>query len=701
MNKITHFNLPENTNKLYGDEARSSIHLSVEVANKINEIIDALNKFSSDDLEWKQEQDGRVRGAVLFMKDNLQNSIDDLMQALKNDGFIDNRIKENIKNVIERLDNLLGSITEGSTTLDAELLDIRVGVDGKTHVNAGAQVRNIETLVNGILSNNINIYQGLNWQTSRAINTSGNVYTAGSENFKVSSIKLNKGTKVAFRLFANAGLPVIASGDEEKPLSIIATVPTDGDNQTPVEGVYTVSNESEVLWFSTTRLQDDNAFIKIELPTENVLKWYKQYVSNTGEVVNDNVYGTSEPILLKEGEKISAVLMASDSVSAISKCDAYGNYVTTLRRGKNGAIAQEYKYYATEDCYVRLSTRINGNGDTMTVSNINVKVEPMEKAYTPIFTIGNGHISVAESNVKNDSVYMYTDLIHLDKGMSIHFYSSGSNAMWSLSEWNDNREFVGGIIQGDTRHMEGVYTAPKDMIVRVSAKKVQSGTESVTTEEEFKNVEIFYKPIFYKEVSNDLLYGKTLTFLGDSLAHGNIIGRHAVWSHLLGIKYDMTIHNMGINGNSVARQNVETTNLPMIDRYTNIPTTSDYVVIIGGANDKRLNVSIEDFKSALETIVDGVRANVPKAKLLFMTNFNRFPNSTNSLGLNDIDYVDAMLEVCKNKGVKCFDNYHESGVTFADWFDEGVAQGTTANKHISREGYKWLLPIYENLIRGL
>ena len=125
------------------------------------------------------------------------------------------------------------------------------------------------------------------------------------------------------------------------------------------------------------------------------------------------------------------------------------------------------------------------------------------------------------------------------------------------------------------------------------------------------------------------------------------------------------------------------------------------MVIIGGANDKRLNVSIEDFKSALETIVDGVRANVPKAKLLFMTNFNRFPNSTNSLGLNDIDYVDAMLEVCKNKGVKCFDNYHESGVTFADWFDEGVAQGTTANKHISREGYKWLLPIYENLIRGL
>ena len=701
MNKITHFKLPENTNKLYANETRSSISLTVEVANKINEIVDALNKLSSDDLEWKQEQDGRVRGAVLYMKDNLQNSMDDLMQALKNDGFIDDRIKENISNLIERLDNLLGAITEGSTTLDAELIDIRVGADGKTHVNAGAQVRNIETLVNGILSNNINIYQGLNWEYSKAINTSGNVYTAGSENFKVSSIALNKGTKVSYRLFANAELPVIASGDIEKPLSIIASVPTNGDNQTPVEGVYTVTNPTEILWFSTTRLQDENAYIKIELPTANALKWYKQYVSNAGEVVNDNVYGTSEPILLKEGEKISVVLMASDSVSAITKCDKNGNYIATLRRGKNGAIAQEYKYYATEECYVRLSTRINGNGETMTVSNVNVKVEPMEKSYTPTFTVGNGHINVADSNVRNDSVYMYSELIHLDKGMSIHFYSSGSDAMWSLSEWNANREFVRGIIRGNTRHMEGVYTAEKDMIVRVSAKKVQSGTESVTTEEEFTNVSIYYKPIFYSEVKNDLLYEKTLTFLGDSLAYGNIIGQHAVWTHLLGLRYNMNVNNMGINGNSVARQNVETTNLPMIDRYVNIPADSDYVVVIGGANDKRLNVSIADFKTALETIIDGVRANVPKAKLLFLTNYNRFPNSANTLGLNDIDYVNAMLEVCKDKGVKCFDNFHESGYIFNEWQDEGVTQGTTANKHISKEGYKWLLPIYENLLRGL
>ena len=56
MDKITHFMLPENTNTLYKKEARSSIALTKEVADKINEIVDVLNKFSNDDLAWKQEQ---------------------------------------------------------------------------------------------------------------------------------------------------------------------------------------------------------------------------------------------------------------------------------------------------------------------------------------------------------------------------------------------------------------------------------------------------------------------------------------------------------------------------------------------------------------------------------------------------------------------------------------------------------------------
>jgi hypothetical protein len=702
MNEIKHFLLPENSNKLYTNEAISSISLTREVSEKINEIVDAFNALNKDDMEWKHENEGRIRKAVIYMKDNLVNSLQDLLDALKNEGFIDERIQENMKALIDETKELTGRLDNivSAVTVDSEVIDIRVDTKGKALASAGAQVRKIEELVNGILSNNMNIYQGLNWVERRAINTSGNVYTAGSENFKVASIALNKGAKISYCLYSNEFLPVIATGYYDKPVTIIDSVPELGDSSKPVIGTYEVLNDCEVIWFSTTKLQDDNAYIYVTLPTDNILSWTKQYINTDGLIVADNVYGLSAPIFVKAGQKISASLMASDAVSAISMCDENGTFIEKLRVGKNGAIINTYEYYATEDCYVRVCSRINGNGNTMSVNNVNIKIEDIPKFYTPTFSIGNGHINVDDSNVRNDGVYMYSDLIYLDKGMTIRFYSSGSNAMWCLSEWNDNREFVAGIVQGDTRHKEITYTATKNMIVRISAKKVQSGTEAVTTEEEFTDVKIYLKDKYYEEVKNNVLYGKSITFFGDSLAYGNIIGQDATWCHLLSLKYNMEETNLGINGNTVAVQGIETTNRPMVTRYTDIPE-SDYIVIIGGANDKRLNVAIADFESALESIIDGVRNNHPKAKILFLTNYNRFPDSPNTLGLNDIDYVESMIKVCREKGVKCFDNYHDSGVTFADWFDEGVAQGTTANKHISKEGYKWLVPLYESILGGM
>ena len=703
--------LPENSNQLYTKEAISSISLTREVADKINELVDAYNTLAKDDLLWKHEEEGRIRKGILYMKDNLVNSLEDLLDTLKREGFIDERIKDYMEELNRQADELTSRLDAiiSEVTTDSEVIDIRVDVAGKTHPTAGSQVRRIETLLNGVLSNKFDVYQSLSWASTKAINTNGNVYIAGSENFKVASLPLPKGAKVSYRLYSNSLLPVLAIGDSTKPVTIIKTVPSGWDSTMGVTGNYEVVNEAEVLWFSTTKLQDDNAYIFVTLPTGKALGWEKAYISHDGSLIIDNVYGVTEPIFVPRGTRISAVLMASDSVSAITKCEESGAIISTLRRGKNGALAQEYFYCATEDCYVRFSTRINGSGDTLSISNLNIKKEAIPKYYTPTFNIGNGHINVTDEDVRNDSVHMYSDLIYLDKGMTIRFFSSGSASMYCLSEWNDNREFVEGLVYGNSRHREITYTAPKDMIVRISAKKVQSGSEAVTTEEEFLDVKIYDKEIYYSDVKNSPLYGKSITFMGDSLAYGNILGADAVWLHLLALKYNMKETNMGINGNTVAKQNTETTNAPMVERYVNIPD-SDYIVIIGGANDFRLNVAINDFKTALRTIIDGVRRQHSKAKILFLTNYNRNGGINTFNGLSEKNYVDAMIEVCGDKGVKCFDNYRESGTLFytpnanipyPEWFDEGYALGISPNRHISREGYEWLLPVYENILRGL
>lgn len=141
MKKIENFMLPEHTNRMYKEEAISSVSLTRDVADKINELIDSYNQLAEVDLTWKHEQEGRIRKGVLYMKDNLLNSLNDLMVLLRDNGFIDDRIEYHCKNLSTRLDNLLGVVKEGSSSLDAELIDIRTALDGVVYASAGTAIR--------------------------------------------------------------------------------------------------------------------------------------------------------------------------------------------------------------------------------------------------------------------------------------------------------------------------------------------------------------------------------------------------------------------------------------------------------------------------------------------------------------------------------------------------------------------------------
>lgn len=211
----------------------------------------------------------------------------------------------------------------------------------------------------------------------------------------------------------------------------------------------------------------------------------------------------------------------------------------------------------------------------------------------------------------------------------------------------------------------------------------------------------------------EILRGKTLVALGDSLIFGNKLKNEATWVNKLGKKYGMTVYNHGVNGNTVAVQEKETKTPPMCVRFADMEEGADYVVVLGGANDKRLDVPIGEngdtdphtFKGALNTLIAGLSAKYPRAKILFLTNYNRWPGK-NALGVSDVAYVDAMLEICALNAIPCFDNYRGSGISFQNkaqlaWIDEGLSLGLPENHHFSDEAYDWLLPKYEMLLAGL
>lgn len=163
MKKIENYNLPEHTNKLYMNESISSIGLTHEIAKKINELVDAYNELSRTDLEWKQTQEGKINKGVLYMKDNLLNSLNELMELFRDSGFIDDRIeyhfntiKANVELLDSRLSNLLGTVKSGSTTMDAEIIDARIGASGEQWASIGnairGQIKNIAYTIKSVVT---------------------------------------------------------------------------------------------------------------------------------------------------------------------------------------------------------------------------------------------------------------------------------------------------------------------------------------------------------------------------------------------------------------------------------------------------------------------------------------------------------------------------------------------------------------------
>lgn len=92
IKEIKHFMLPDRTWDLFHNEAISSIDLTKEVADKINELVDGINTISKSNIEKDIEQDGTIRKGIMYMKDNLENTLMDMFEVMKSNGELDSII---------------------------------------------------------------------------------------------------------------------------------------------------------------------------------------------------------------------------------------------------------------------------------------------------------------------------------------------------------------------------------------------------------------------------------------------------------------------------------------------------------------------------------------------------------------------------------------------------------------------------------
>ena len=127
----------ENPASVYDEEALTALELAGRQGAKINEVIEDQNS-----LRAYTEKTVNVTIPAEVVKE-----IDRCIKS----GDFDEAIRIYTGNLEKRVDNLIDSIPEGGTTMDAEIIDARTDPDGHVYGSAGAALRaTTEALINQV-----------------------------------------------------------------------------------------------------------------------------------------------------------------------------------------------------------------------------------------------------------------------------------------------------------------------------------------------------------------------------------------------------------------------------------------------------------------------------------------------------------------------------------------------------------------------
>lgn len=232
MNNIKHFTLPTVTNNLYNNEAISSIYLTKEIANKINELVDSYNELKEVRYDIINELEGKISKGVLFMKDNLSNSIYDLFEIMKQNGDIDNIVSDSILSKITMVENELfptshilrfnpfrdGENDDTLSLLNASLNAKKYGTPlivptGKYKITQDVDLRGIkEVIIEGEIVTNNDSFLIIGDSSSNGNGIKVNIKRC--ENVKVMGVKnslINIDYSLKLHLFANGDDPTSSS----------------------------------------------------------------------------------------------------------------------------------------------------------------------------------------------------------------------------------------------------------------------------------------------------------------------------------------------------------------------------------------------------------------------------------------------------------------------------------------------------------
>lgn len=183
---------------IYDEEAMTALQLAGRTAAKVNEAVAAFNALEAETGTHLNQQDEAI---TKMNNETMPAKVTAEVQRKIDSGEFDGAINQYAGGLESRVNNLLGSVTEGATTMDAEVIDMRVNSDGSSFVAAGEATRSaFENIHDMLESNGISKNIKLNLNTGYFISRNG-IITAHDNEWGYSE-PVAVGRNVRVRLYA-------------------------------------------------------------------------------------------------------------------------------------------------------------------------------------------------------------------------------------------------------------------------------------------------------------------------------------------------------------------------------------------------------------------------------------------------------------------------------------------------------------------
>lgn len=237
-----------------------------------------------------------------------------------------------------------------------------------------------------------------------------------------------------------------------------------------------------------------------------------------------------------------------------------------------------------------------------------------------------------------------------------------------------------------------------------------------------------YIPYGYIEVAtdtgkkqNNILYGKTAVFLGDSICAGTTVDADSGyynygWGGIIGESNKMTWKNYGMNGGTITELSAVQSSRWLTTQADTAITehpAADYVIFEGGCNDADqmkdallgeissdyATFDTTTFSGAFESLVLKLLTNYPTAKIGYIIPQKMYAqNDHTATGHVHRRFFDRAIEICEKWGIPYVDLWKGNPLN-----PKLSTAGTfyTDGQHLTLEGYQRITPQIEAWMRML